>query len=106
LGDVTGYSDSKMPMNINPHLWKAILGRDNADLNNPKNNIAAAAILLKRLEKSVKGEKDAAKIGTLWNSAGQSETTDFGEYIGRLYQDKPWLKPDPLEGDQNEPEGP
>lgn len=106
VADKFGLSNSKRPMNINPKIWGSVLSKSDTDLTDPMDNIEAAAIVLKRLESSIKGEKDAAKIGTLWNSTGQSETTDFGEYIGRLYRNKPWLKPGPLEGDQDEPEGP
>ncbi|WP_169738023.1 transglycosylase SLT domain-containing protein [Terasakiella pusilla] len=105
LGDMVGYSDSKMPMNINPDLWKEILGRENADLNNPEDNIEAAALILKRLGDRIDGEKDVAKIGTLWNGTGKDKTTDFGEYIGRLYREKPWLKQN-VEDSNNAIDGP
>lgn len=106
LADKLGWSNSKTPMNINPKLWGNVLGKEKTDLSDPRDNIEAAAIVLKRLENRINGKKDAAKIGTIWNSTGQNETTDFGEYIGRVYREKPWLKPDPIEGDRSEPDGP
>ncbi|NVJ92767.1 MAG: hypothetical protein HWE34_13985 [Methylocystaceae bacterium] len=92
LMDVVGLSSSKLPMNINPEIWGGLLDKKASDLSDPKENIEAATLLLKRLEDRVENKDDMAAIGTLWNGLGLEKTNDFGEYIARVYREKPWLK--------------
>lgn len=105
LADKLGVSGSKMPMNINPNLWGKLVGT-NTNLADSRANIEASAILIKRIQSRVADPTDAAIIGTIWNSAGKEKTSDFGEYIGKLYRDKPWTGEAPISKDSDAIYGP
>lgn len=91
LADVVGLSDSVMPMNIQIKKWSKLIEKNPKELYNSKNNIEASAVLLKRIKDRIKNPTPE-KIGSIWNSAGKEETSEFGEYIGKLYREKPWKK--------------
>ncbi|CCQ74803.1 hypothetical protein [Magnetospira sp. QH-2] len=93
--DRIGFSDTVMPMNINPDEWASLIEKQGDRLENPLDNIEAATILIKRIGQRIEGPTDAAKIGSIWNFSGREKTSDFGEYIGRLYKDRPWNKDRP-----------
>ena len=59
----------------------------------PEVNVEAGTLLLSRLRDRIE-KPTPEKIGTLWNSLKEKETTVFGNYIGKLYQEKPWKKLD------------
>jgi len=90
LADIVGGSKSIMPMNMNENTGARLTGGQPEDMNDPQANIDASAKFLKGITDRLSGPTDAAKIGTLWNSTGKEKTSDFGEYIGRLYREKPW----------------
>ena len=52
-------------------------------------NIEAATILLRRISDRI-DRPDAAKIGSIWQYTGREKTNEFGEYIGKIYKEKPW----------------
>lgn len=90
LADAIGKSKTVMPMNINTKKWAGLIGAESSDMNDPKKNIEASAVLLKRIKARMDDPNDVAKIGTIWNGAGLTKTNDFGEFIGRVYREKPW----------------
>ena len=61
------------------------------DMYDPDVNIEAATVLLKRIADRI-DKPDAAKVGSIWNYTGREKTNEFGEYIGKVYQEKPWAK--------------
>jgi hypothetical protein len=91
FADKVHMSDSIMPMNIQNERWAKIIGKKPEDMYNPDLNIEAATILLKRIRDRIK-KPTPEKIGTLWNGLSMKKTTEFGEYIGGLYHEKPWKK--------------
>jgi hypothetical protein len=62
-----------------------------SDLYDPDTNIEAATVLLKRIADRVENP-DASKIGSIWHYTGREKTNDFGEYIGKVYKEKPWAR--------------
>jgi len=95
LADITGLSNSSMPMNMNKETGARLTGKKPEDMNDAQANIDASAKFLKGLTERVAGPKDAAKVGTVWNSTSKEKTSDFGEYVGRLHREKPWIKQKP-----------
>lgn len=91
LADVVRKSDSPLPMNMNKETGAKLLGKRPEDLYDARNNIEAAAIFLKR----IRGRIDApnptpAQIGSMWLFTGSEQTNDWGEFIQRVYDEKPW----------------
>jgi len=89
LGDVTRTSDSPLPMNIQKDRWSSLIDKEPDDLYDADNNVEAATILLRRISDRI-DKPDAAKIGSIWNFTGREKTNEFGEYIGQIYEKKPW----------------
>lgn len=85
-----GKADSIFPMNINPELWRD-LGFAGRNASDPGTNIEVGAKLVKRLHDRLEDPTPEA-IGTLYNSLPKDRVTDYGAYIGRLMQEKPWAK--------------
>jgi soluble lytic murein transglycosylase-like protein len=90
LFDVLGVSDSKLPMNIKPHLAR-LIGARPEDMTKAEVNIEAAAELIKRIWDRVE-QPTAAKFGSIWQYTGQERVTDAGAAVARLYADKPWMR--------------
>jgi len=92
LADMIGFSDSPLPMNINKETGAKLLSVEAKELYTPEMNIEASTIMLKRIIDRVEDPKDVSKIGSIWNFTGREQTNDFGEYTGRIYEEKPWSK--------------
>ncbi len=88
IADRVSLSDSQMPMNINPTLWGALVGKD--DLLDVDDNIEAATILVKRISERLKNPTPRA-IGSVWNHIGRETPNNLGLVVDRVYAEKPWL---------------
>lgn len=76
---------SKLPMNINSHLWGPLLGQDN-NLSNPYHNIRAAGILLKRLQDLTSGQPlPIETVATLYNHLAATRISWYGHTVKYLY---------------------
>ena len=73
--------------------WASLIGKQPDDLYDEDANIEAATVLLKRISSRVK-KPTPEKVGSIWNFSGREKTNEFGEYIGRVYKEKPWRKID------------
>lgn len=82
-------SKSALPMNIQKNKWAYLAGKNPEDMYDPDVNIEAGAILLRRIADRI-DHPTPEKVGSIWNYAGREKTNEFGEYIGRLYNEKPW----------------
>ncbi|GEM_PF-2823643 len=91
LADKYDRSTSRLPMNIQQKMWHKIIDANPDDLKKPKENIFAAAKLLKSIETRTENPT-IAMIGTLWNELSAKKTNSFGHYIERAYNDKKWKK--------------
>lgn len=91
LFDKAGLSKTKMPMNINPTLWGALVSKEPTKLDKPEDNIEAGVILLKRIGQRIKNPT-AAKIGAIWEGLPREHTDDYSTYLERVYKEKPWDK--------------
>lgn len=67
------------------------MDREPDDLYDTEYNIEASAVLLKRLANRIENPTPE-KIGTLWQSTAKDKTSFYGEYIRRVYDEKPWAK--------------
>jgi soluble lytic murein transglycosylase-like protein len=92
-GDVSGLSKSIMPMNIQKNRWSSLVDKSPEDMYDPDVNVEAGTLLLSRLRDRIE-KPTPEKIGTLWNTLKEKETNVFGNYIGKLYREKPWKKLD------------
>ena len=93
LADVVRKSDSPRPMNMNKETGAKLLGKRPEDLYDARNNIEAAAIFLKRIRDRIDDPNPTpAQIGSIWYFTGREQTHDFGEFIQRVYEEKPWRK--------------
>ncbi|MGB0684351.1 MAG: hypothetical protein ACPGOV_16725 [Magnetovibrionaceae bacterium] len=90
VGEALGLSDSVFPMNIKPETWGE-LGIDDETVYDPEHNIKAGVTLIRRIEDRIV-DPDPAKIGSVWNYTGREKINDFGAYVGRVYNEKPWEK--------------
>ncbi len=89
VAEFLGIASSVFPMNINPGLWSS-LSPYGSDLYNPRNNIAAAAELLKRI--SDRGpDGDIAKIATLYNTLSADEVRNYGARVADVYRSRGWV---------------
>ena len=88
IAEGTGVADTYFPMNINPNTWGELgLNHDNA--SNPESNISASITLIKRISDRI-DNPSVEKIASIWNFTGRENVNDFGAYVGRMYQEKPW----------------
>jgi len=78
------------PMNIHVKHWEN-LGYNRKDLMNPEKNIEAGTILLKRISDNV-SNNDVEKIGSLYNSLGSKNISNYGAQLKKIYEEKPWIK--------------
>ncbi len=83
-----GKAGSIFPININLEKWRD-LGFAGRNPSNPEDNIRVGVTLVKRIIERLENPTSEA-IGTLYNSLPQDRVTDYGAYIGRLLQEKPW----------------
>ena len=56
-------------------------------------NIETGVLLLKRIRDRV-DKPTPEKIGTLYNSLSKDNVTAYGEYVGKVYKEKPWKRLD------------
>jgi hypothetical protein len=94
LADKLRLSGSSLPMNIQQEKWARLIGEKPAELYDPKKNIEAGAALLAQISQRIP-EPTPEKIGSIWNYSGRENVNDFGAYIGRIYDEKPWLTWEP-----------
>lgn len=91
--DVADISESPRPMNIQKDRWSSLVDKKPEDLYDPDVNVEAGTVLLSRLRDRIKNPTPT-KIGTLWNDLDNRNTNRFGNYVGRIYREKPWKKLD------------
>jgi soluble lytic murein transglycosylase-like protein len=103
-------ADSILPMNVRGSLWRTLLpegqpglrpvrgaGRVPAHLgddsryvlDNPRLNIRAGALLLKRIQDRL-ADPSVRNTATLYNSLGQSNITDYGAQVEQAYRNRYW----------------
>jgi len=87
--DKLKWSESALPMNIQKNKWSRLVKKEPKDMYDPDTNIEADAILLRRIADRIE-RPTPEKIGSIWNYTGREQTNEFGEYIGKLYNEKPW----------------
>jgi len=92
LADQLGVSDSPLPMNMNKVTGGKLLNISPEKLYDPEKNIEASTVFLRRIRDRIKNPTPA-KIGSLWLFTGQEKTNEFGAFIQRIYNEKPWLSP-------------
>lgn len=92
MADIIDRSESLLPMNIQTKRWSD-LGDNDFDMDDPAQNIEAAALLLKRLQGSLEDPNDIEALGTLWNSGGAQSINSVGQRIAYAYKNKPWDDP-------------
>jgi hypothetical protein len=104
------WSDSILPMNVRRSLWAGLLndGRSYSRryieaghakgqvvdqshdvLDNPRLNIRAGAILLKRIQDRLENPS-IRKVATLYNGLGQSAVANYGAQVERVYRAREW----------------
>jgi len=90
--DERRWSDSVLPMNMNKTIGAKLLGKRPEDLYDARDNVEAAAIFLKRIRDRIDDPNPTpAQIGSIWLFTGREQTNDWGEFIQRVYDEKPWL---------------
>lgn len=82
------WAKSVFPMNIRPDIWSR-LGFSDRDFYNPRTNIRAAALLIKRIHERVE-EPTVSKIATLYNLLPRNSVTEFGARVAEVYHSKAW----------------
>ncbi|HRC27293.1 MAG TPA: hypothetical protein PKX87_07680 [Alphaproteobacteria bacterium] len=87
--EMIGKAKSIMPMNIQKNRWSSLIDKTPENMYDPDANIEASTVLLSRLRDRIE-KPTPEKVGTLWNSLKEQETTIFGAYIGKVYREKPW----------------
>lgn len=81
-------SKTVLPMNVNPSLWGALAGA-NSKLSDPRTNIRAGTVLLKRISERLPDPSPEA-IATLYNSLSKDRVTDYGARVAQVYRQRPW----------------
>lgn len=87
--DVFKISETPLPMNVNKDMWSSLIDKKPEDMYDPEYNIEAGTVLLKRIADRIE-KPDAAKVGSIWHYIGRENTDEFGEYVGKVYKEKPW----------------
>jgi soluble lytic murein transglycosylase-like protein len=83
-----GLAKSILPMNIRPNFWSA-LGFTERDFYNPRTNIRAGALLLKRIHERL-DHPTVSKLATLYNSLPRNSVSDFGARVADVYHSRAW----------------
>lgn len=89
--EAIGASESILPMNIQKGRWSGLVGKTADDMYDEDVNIEAGTILLRRISDRI-SKPTPEKIASIWHGLGQEKTDEFGEYVGRIYRQKPWRK--------------
>lgn len=79
-------------MNVHAKVWRE-LGYTRSDLEDPRTNIEAGAMLLKRIIDRLP-DASIRRIGTLYNNLSARKISDYGARLEAIYREKPWLKDD------------
>lgn len=87
-----GLAKSYPPMNIRPDIWSG-LGLDPQSAQDPGDNICAGVTLLKRLSDRA-GDASIESLATLWNSLAKEQRSEFGAYVRKVYDARPWRNAD------------
>ena len=77
-------------MNINQEIWSG-LGLTDENIYNPEVNVRAGVILIKRIADRIENPTPA-KIASIYNSTGRENVNEYGAYVGKIYNEKPWEK--------------
>ncbi len=91
VADKMGLSESIMPMNIQQNRWSSLIDKTPGDMYDPAYNIEAVTLLLRRISDRIE-KPTPAKVGSIWNYIGREKTNEFGEYVGKVYEYKPWRR--------------
>ena len=94
--DAVGMDPSSIrPTNINPEVWRGLGGITPDNARDPKVNIRAGALLIKRIADRIRNPTPI-KIAAIWHFAGQEKTSaDQRGYAARVafaMQNKLWEK--------------
>lgn len=92
-GDVVGQSKTPLPMNVRKSLWSDLIEKNTKNMYDADANIETGVLLLKRIRDRV-DKPTPEKIGTLYNSLSKDNVTAYGEYVGKVYKEKPWKRLD------------
>ena len=79
-----------LPMNIHYEYWKK-LGFSKDQLLNPKINIHAGALILKRIQNRLNDPK-ISKIASVYNFIGKESVSDYGARVAKIYNERAWEK--------------
>ncbi len=79
---------SLLPMNIKTETWRD-LGWSREDLKDPKTNIKAGTLILKRTGERVE-DPTVEKIASVYNFLGREKVNDYGARVGVIYREKLW----------------
>ena len=103
-------SKTILPMNINPYIWGSLVNegkpfpvpetvfghgggyvRDEGRkaFDDPRTNIRAAAVLLKRIQGHLQNPT-IRNIATLYNSLSQERVTNYGAQVEQIYRNQEW----------------
>lgn len=89
--DMIHQSESPLPMNIQKNRWSSLIDKKPEDMYDADTNIEAASVLIRRISDRIE-RPTPEKVGSVWNYIGRESTNDFGDYVGRIYKEKPWRK--------------
>ena len=78
-------------MNIQKNRWAKLVDKNPDDLYDPEANIEAGTVLLRKISDRIE-HPSPEKIGSIWHYTGLEKTDEFGEYVGKIYREKPWKK--------------
>ncbi len=92
-GDIIHKSKTPLPMNVRKSLWSDLIENNTKNMYDADANIETGVLLLKRIRDRV-DKPTPEKIGTLYNSLSKDNVTAYGEYVGKVYKEKPWKRLD------------
>jgi ribosomal protein S20 len=89
LADKLRISGRVLPMNVDKQKWSSLIGKSADDMYSSRNSIEAGVVLIKRIQQRIE-DPTPEKIGSLWLYLGRENTSDFGAYVQRIYDERPW----------------
>lgn len=81
---------SLLPMNVRFDTWEG-LGFSKTMLDDPRLNVRAGAMLLKRIRDRIPNAT-VAQIATVYNFTGGTVVSDYGARVAAVYRSKEWKK--------------
>lgn len=84
-------ADSILPMNIRASIW-GTLGFSKDQLKDPRLNIRAGIMLLKRIIERI-DNPTVAKVATLYNNLSRERVSDYGARVAEIYNQELWRLP-------------